>query len=216
MQAGRRQGAASTAHILMANRDPQGAEIVEGLRRDERWAAERFFDNYHRLIYGLIHRSGIVDHQNIDDAFNDFFVHLSANKYHRLVMWNGNSSLTTYMWTLLKNFLVDQHRKERRKTSLALDDVSEEVLTDADGGDEVDEALYISQLARLTKSAKFELAERDKEIICRRHYKDHAPEMIASDLGITLNAYYVAASRAEKRLLSLIRGRHPEIFEEFV
>ncbi|MGA1868345.1 MAG: RNA polymerase sigma factor [bacterium] len=75
-----------------------------------------FLERYGALIYKILceHTSEHPGFE-IEDLFNDFFIHIAENNFTRLRSFRGVSMPTTYLGRILRNFICDQYRKEKIK-----------------------------------------------------------------------------------------------------
>lgn len=192
----------------------EDSALVERICGLDRHAVEQFYSRFHKLIYHVIQGFGEFENQDHEDLFNSFFIYLSENKYRRITRWNGNSLLSTYIVTVLKNFLIDFQRS-RKSRPLSGDKPLEELsdnIFDNSGSPDITEEIYTNQLRKFTKDSKRFLKKRDRDIICKRHYQNQSPTEIADGMGVSMNAYYAAASRAETKLIQIIKNKYPELF----
>ncbi len=182
------------------------------MQRGERVAIGDFFDRFERLFYAALRRNRMVAPQDVDDLYNDFFLHLADQNFRRVALWNGEAALSTYLVTLLGNFVRDYYRSKRiRPTGLEelnLDEEYEEYSEQVP----VEQELGAKQLREQLKSTKLTLEERDRRLICLRLFKDLDPQTCAKELGISPGAFYTAYHRAEQRLTQAFRRLNPLLF----
>ncbi len=190
--------------------------LVARMQRGERVAIGDFFDRFERLFYAALRRNRMVAPQDVDDLYNDFFLHLADQNFRRIALWNGEAALSTYLVTLLGNFVRDYYRSKRIRPS------GLEELNPDEGYDEyseqvpVERVLGAKQLREHLKSAKQTLEERDRRLICLRLFRDLDPQACAEELGLTPGAFYTAYHRAEQRLTRAFRRLNPLLFSEGV
>lgn len=166
-------------------------------------AQRMFFDQFKNLIYSTINKFSFVEKNEIDDYFNEFFIRLVVDDYKRIRQWDQRSRLSTYLVTLLRNYLIDEYRKKKKNQAVTDDD--EQLPSSEDN-------IYIQELLEYVRKAMDSLSERDREIINRKLLEDETPKEIADALGITKDAYYVALNRANKRLIKLLKKDYPQLF----
>ena len=77
-------------------------------------------------------------------------------------------------------------------------------------------SLMVEEMKQTIKNAMNHLSDRDKNLINRRHLLDQSPREIAKSLGTSLNAYYQAQFRAEKRFAKIVKEHYPELIEYLV
>jgi RNA polymerase sigma factor (sigma-70 family) len=187
-------------------------DLVESIRRGDRSAVGYFFNKFSPLIYSHICKR--VDRQDIDDAYQEFFVYISKNTFSAICAWDGRCQLTTWIYTVLRNFISGFLRKYKRNppTEPLGEDIS-----DPDGPSlDPPTGIMVEEMKQTIKDAMNHLSDRDKNLINRRHLLDQSPREIAESLGTSLNAYYQAQFRAEKRFAKIFKEHYPEIFEYLV
>ena len=187
-------------------------DLVESIRRGDRSAVEYFFNKFSPLIYSHICKR--VDHQDVADAYQEFFLYISRNDFHVICAWRGRCKLTTWIYTVLKNFISGFLRKQKPNPPIEpLDDD----IPDPEGPSvDPPTMLMVEEMKQTIKDAMNHLSDRDKNLINRRHLLDQSPREIAESLGTSLNAYYQAQFRAEKRFAKILKEHYPEIFEYLV
>lgn len=86
-------------------------ELVDGLKKNQRWAYESLYDNYSALLYGIIFRI-LKDEEKASDILQEVF----------LKVWKKvddfqleKSSLKTWLVRIARNAGIDQYRKENGK-----------------------------------------------------------------------------------------------------
>lgn len=174
-------------------------------------AAERFYARSKNLIYGFIrNKYSSMQTSDIDDAFHGFFEKLVKDNWKRLCAWQGPAAASTYLITILKNFLIDEYRKMKpTERDDAFHNIGE------DPTKSMEEARYQKEIQPALFEAIGNLSERDGDIINRTLITEESPEQIASYYGITTNAYYAAYHRAKQRLSTIMKSDFPEYFEDF-
>lgn len=167
-----------------------------------------FFKNYKKLIYHTIHGFKFIPKSEVDDYFNNFFVRLMEDEWRRLTLWRCDCSLSTYLVTILKNYLKDEGRKNRPETL----DIDAANIPDTSTIEDMEHKLYIKDLMAYVDAARGSLSDRDRELINRTFFKNEEPDEISEALNINVNSYYVALHRAQKRLIELIQKEFPFLF----
>ncbi len=172
-------------------------------------AAERFYNRSKNLVYGFIrNKYTSMQTSDVDDAFHGFFEKLVKENWRRLCAWQGPAAASTYLISILKNFLIDEYRKTRpTEDETAFQNIG------YDPTNSIDEAQYQSEIQPALIEAIGKLPGRDGEIINRTLVAEESAEQIASDLGLTTNAYYAAYHRAKQRLCTIMKNEYSEYFE---
>ena len=183
--------------------------LVERLVRGEKAAKVMFYEQYKNLIYATIRKFSFAQEHEIEDYFNDFWVRLSDNNWRRLTLWKGNCRLSTYLVSMLRNFLKDEYRKYRpMEDESAMDDVGE------DPSDDIVRSIFTKEVRPYFRNCLKSLSERDREIINREFFKDESVIEIAEALGVTKETYYKALHDAKKRLKKCVKVEFPFLLED--
>ena len=171
-------------------------------------AIRAFFEDYKKLIYHTIHGFSFISKSEVDDYFNNFFVKLMEDDWRRLTLWRRDCSLSTYLVTILKNYLKDESRKSRPETQ----DIDDTKITDVSIIEDMEHKFYIKDLMSYIDDARESLSDRDRDLINRTFFKEEEPDEISEALNINVNSYYVALHRAQKRLIELTKKEFPFLF----
>jgi len=98
---------------------------------------DQFVDKYSRLIYSYIHSvlrtKGLNPQQcNVEDVFQDIFVLLTKDNFHKLKSFKGKNgcSLASWLRQVVINFTIDCTRRLRLSLSLDAENDDELALKD--------------------------------------------------------------------------------------
>jgi RNA polymerase sigma factor (sigma-70 family) len=86
-------------------------ELVDRLLRGVPGAFDLFYRRHERLIYHCIRTR--ADTTDVTDLFQSFFERLVERDYHVLKLWQRGTSLPIYLSKVIRNFVIDYHRKKR-------------------------------------------------------------------------------------------------------
>ena len=187
-------------------------DLVDAIGRGDKLAIECFFGKYSRLIYAQIHKR--IKPDDVEEIFQDFFMYIAKNDYRAICSWKKQCRLTTWLYTILNNFIAGHIKKQQRNPGLVELD---ENMSDSEGPDaDLPGEILADEIKRTLNEAIIQLSDRDRDLITRRHLLDQSPSDIASILGINMNAYYQAQFRAESRLAAIIKEAYPELIEVLV
>ena len=206
----------TSPHSINKAKYAENSALVERIRCGDIVAVEQFFHEFKNLIYHVIQKYHQIQYQDHEDLLHSFFAHLAEDNYRRIIKWNKKSLLSTYIVTILKNFLNDILRNKTSKIlsgGIPIDELPEDTFDDGGIPDITEEILSI-QLRKHIKVCKYRLKDRDREIICNRYYKELTIGETAEKLGLIKNAYYVAESRAVTKLIQCMRKLYPELFSD--
>jgi RNA polymerase sigma factor (sigma-70 family) len=184
-------------------------ELVDRLQRGVPGAFDLFYRRYERVIYHCIRTR--ADAADVADIFQSFFERLVERDYHVLRVWQRGSSLPIYLSKVIRNFVVDFHRKKRwRETPVG---GLSELETHEPGGEEtLGTALVLRELRRVGLQAWAKLDGRDRLLVCCKFHRDLTNEAMAERLNLTGGALRTALSRAQGRLLASLKTLAPEYF----
>ena len=160
------------------------ARILDG----DRDAFEELIARYRALIYAILTRHLNLGHDDADEVFQRFLVHIWENDFRRLRAWSRTALLAAYLGKIARNLARDFQRERRAEFRGYPPDTSPEE----------------TERQEMVQAAIAELSPRDRELIHRRHYLGQTYGEIAKDLGITLSHAGVALSRAQFRLKQIL------------
>jgi RNA polymerase sigma factor (sigma-70 family) len=187
-------------------------QLVERILRGDQDALSEFYEQYERLIYGTIRKFDFYAFDEGDDYFNGFYVKLIEDDWRRLRAWRGDSRLSTYLCTILKNYLKDERRKKAPDPASpdTIDEISE------DPFEEIEAEMDLITLRAHMKDCAEKLSDRDQEIFNRHFIKDEKTDDIADALGVNTNTYYRAVHNTKNRLINCLKKDYPFLFSEAV
>jgi RNA polymerase sigma-70 factor, ECF subfamily len=174
------------------------AALIRAVINGDLNASRVLVNNYCRRAYNIALNDFELDMATADDIFQDLCIHLISNEFRVLRQWRGDSPLSAYFRTIIRNLILGRLRKEPRQIDPP----------DPPGADPDPEPGTIDDgLAECIRNALDHLKDRDRELITLRHWKDFSYAEIASIIGITINNVGVALLRAEQRLAKLVTSR---------
>lgn len=163
--------------------------------RSEREGFRALFREYRAYVYTVIwNRIGLVGSQEdaeeaVSDVFADVFLHYADIR---------EGSLQGYIGTVARRTAIDWFR--RLSSQKDGEPLSEDVPDSSDVADAGDRAVLRQQLLRAVES----LGQPDASIILQRYYYDRSYNEIAWSLKMAPAAVRMRASRALKRLKTLL------------
>jgi RNA polymerase sigma factor (sigma-70 family) len=189
--------------------DISDIELADRLLRGVPGAFELFYRRHERLIYHCIRTR--ADAADITDLFQSFFERLVERDYHVLKLWQRGTSLPIYLSTVVRNFVIDFHRKKRWRENL-VGGLSELEAHESAGEETLTTALILKDLRRIGLQAWAKLDSRDKFLMCSKLHRELSNEAMAAQLKLTEGALRTALSRAQVRLLAGVKTLAPEYF----
>jgi RNA polymerase sigma factor (sigma-70 family) len=193
----------------MDGNDYPDIELVDRLLRGVPGAFDLFYRRHERLIYHCIRtRADAVD---VTDLFQSFFERLVGRDYHVLKLWQRGTSLPIYLSTVVRNFVIDFHRKKRWRENL-VGGLTELEAHESEGEETLTRALVLKDLRRIGLQAWAKLDGRDRFLMCSKLHRELSNEAMADRLKLTGGALRTALSRAQVRLLAGVKTLAPEYF----
>jgi RNA polymerase sigma factor (sigma-70 family) len=184
-------------------------QLVEGIGRGDRDAISLFYEQYKSLFYGTIRKFTFIPYDEADDYFQEFFSRLMENDWRRLMAWRGDSRLSTYLVSSLRNYILDQKRKAVPVESF---DANEDELGSENPTGDMEDEMDKKTLLNHLKDCARQLSDRDQEIFNRHFVRDEDAAVIAEALGVSMNAYYQAIHNTKSRLSRCLETEFPFLF----
>jgi RNA polymerase sigma factor (sigma-70 family) len=131
--------------------------------------------------------------------------------YHVLKLWQRGTSLPIYLSTVVRNFVIDFHRKKRWREN-SVGGLSELEAHESAGEETITTAVVLKELRRIGLQAWAKLDGRDRFLMCGRLHRELSNEAMADRLKLTEGALRTALSRAQVRLLAGVKTLAPEYF----
>ena len=176
--------------------------LLERLRRPEdRDAWERFVQLYTPILYGWARRTGL----NQDDAaalLQDVFAILVEQM--PTFRYRASGSFRAWLHTVLSNRWRELRRRKQPASAApgALEAIPAAECPDLPG--EAEERAEL--LARALKILEPEFEPATWQAFRQRVILERPGDVVARDLGLSLNAVYIAGSRVRKRLREFLAG----------
>ena len=193
----------------MDGTDYSDIELVDRLLRGAPGAFDLFYRRHERLIYHCIRTR--ADAADVTDLFQSFFERLVERDYHVLKLWQRGTSLPIYLSTVVRNFVIDFHRKKRWRENL-VGGLSELEAYESEREETLTTALVLKDLRRIGLKAWAKLDGRDRFLMCGKLHRELSNEAMADRLKLTEGALRTALSRAQVRLLAGVKTLAPEYF----
>lgn len=179
-----------TTSLTLLERLAQGGD-------DEAW--NRFVDLYTPLLVGWCRRSGMSD---VDAA--DMIQQVFLTLYEKLPAFQYRPQGSFRAW--LKTVLLNAWRNQQRKNARAAGELDPETLAGGDPRLELDEAEYRVHLVRRALEVMQDQFEPATWRACWEFVVQERPAAeVAAELGLTVNAVYLAKSRVLRRLREELR-----------
>ncbi|MGA1865642.1 MAG: RNA polymerase sigma factor [bacterium] len=165
-----------------------------------------FLQTYARLIYKIIYENTVNDPRlEIEDVFNDFFIHISRDNFKKLRQYTGKCKTTTYIGKVLRNFILDQKKKKGFTTS-SLEEIGDSV--DISILPEQEDKLIIREVIREAFKETFSrFSSRQRLIFHLTYSKEKSAKEISDLLKIKEQDVYESNRRGKKILKDELEAR---------
>jgi RNA polymerase sigma-70 factor (ECF subfamily) len=178
--------------------------LLERLRRSKDQAAwEQFVDMYTPLLFSWVKRLGLPGHENAD-LIQDLFTTL----VEKLPAFHYDPSQSFRAW--LKTILLNRWRNWQRRCAAERRAVTDAALADRPGPEQVpdlEEAEYRAYLARRALELMQAEFEPSTWKACWEFVvSGRSAAEVAAELGISVNAVYLAKGRVLRRLREELAG----------
>jgi RNA polymerase sigma factor (sigma-70 family) len=184
-------------------------ELVNKLADGDTPAFIAFYNRYAKLIYYCIQQ---LEKDLADDIFQDFFLRLQNTKFRALQLWNRSLPLPNYLRKVVRNFVLDRLRSEKRYRDQKGSDALEG-LEIASEDASAQEKIEMRQMRKGAIRAWAQLASaKDRRLICGKYYRDTPSSVAADREGLNANAFRKALFDAQRRYMALVKVSIPEYF----
>jgi RNA polymerase sigma-70 factor, ECF subfamily len=176
--------------------------LLERLKRpQDREAWERFVQLYTPLLYGWARRTGL-DHNDTADLLQDVFAILVEQM--PTFRYQPGGSFRAWLLTVLLNRWRELRRRKQPILAApgALEDIAQPESPDLPG--EAEERAQL--LARALAILEGEFEPATWQAFRQTVLLSQAADAVAGELGLSLNAVYIAGSRVRKRLRQFLAG----------
>lgn len=182
----------------MASNLPQENEELTARLRDASTVRDAFTEvirRYGEPLYWQIRRL-VVNHDDADDVLQNTFM----KAWDNLENFRGEARLSTWLYKIAINESLSFLERERRRSSLSLDDqeaaLSNEIAADPDfDGDE---------LQRKLNMAVSRLPEKQRVVFNMKYFDDMKYEEISQILGTSVGALKASYHLATKKIAQFL------------
>lgn len=179
--------------------------LVEGLIEQRRPAWEHFEREFKPKLLRMFASKGVT-HQDQEDCYQSFCVHLVEDDGARLRQWRGDAKLLTWLNAVARNHAVDWVRatsKHQAQHAPAWDDDhvdahADPVLAPDPANPETEAAT--SELVAQLRRAFEQLPPQERRVAELCYVQALSNDAIARQLGITTNNVYQIRHRVQTKL----------------
>jgi len=178
-------------------------QVLAGDPEPFAWIVRR----YQNLVASVAYRMG-VRHSAIEDVVSEVFMKV----YTHLHQYEARYALSSWIYRIATNHVLDEMRKRRRAAWVALDDVAEPRDTRVDTAAEV----VLGERDLIVRQAVLELPQDYARVLVLKHFEELSVETIAEILDIPEGTVKIRLMRGRQRLRRWLEDRHPEHFAQLV
>ncbi len=170
--------------------------LVERAKSGDDGAFEALYDKYSAKVYNLALRMS----KNPDDALDlsqDIFIRV----YKSLVFFKGQSSFSTWLYSIASNACVDFTRRESKRKTDSIDDVAFELPDLRSPESEAEQKELRLSIANAIDALPYE----QREVIVLREINGLSYAEIADALDIEVGTVKSRIARARERLCVILK-----------
>jgi RNA polymerase sigma factor (sigma-70 family) len=163
----------------------------------------RIVRKYQNLVASVAYRMGVRS-AAIEDVASEVFMKV----YTRLHQYDPQYALSSWIYRITTNHILDDLRKKKTARQVALDDVAEPGDPRADVAGEAE----LTERDALVRAALEQLPEDYRRVLALKHFEELSVDAIAEVLRIPEGTVKVRLMRGRQRLRKILEAAHPEHF----
>jgi len=163
----------------------------------------RIVRQYQNLVASVAYRMG-VRQGSIEDVVSEVFMKV----YTRLHQYDGRYALSSWIYRIATNHVLDDIRRKKREGAVALDSVAEP----KDPRVDIANQSETGERDRLVRDALRELPDEYQQVLALKHFEELSVEAIAEVLEMPEGTVKIRLMRGRQRLRKILERRHPEHF----
>lgn len=176
--------------------DPTDAGLIERCQQGDEHAFRELVDRYKNLVFSVIVRSG-ADPSRVEDLAQEVFLRVHRGLPH----FRGDAKLTTWIYRIVLNLLLQESAKRHgaREVALDLDVPAHEPRSH-------DQAIDDLELRDRLEKAMARLPPNYRLLIAGHYLQDVKYEDLADALGIPVGTVKTHLHRAKKQLRAVLES----------
>jgi RNA polymerase sigma-70 factor, ECF subfamily len=175
------------------------AQLVAACRQGDREAFRALFESYKDHVYGIALSFFAGDEAAARDAAQEVFVRLLT----RIGDFQGKSLFSTWLYRLVANTCIDEHRRRRR--FVALDENPEPAAQTQDPEDR----WHRRQIGRGVRRALAGLSPKLRIVLVLKYFEELSYEEIAGALGCSVGTVSSRLHRGHRQLERRLNSLRP-------
>lgn len=158
---------------------------------------------YQNLVASVAYRMGVPRH-SIEDVTSEVFM----KAYTRLDQYDPDYALSTWLYRIATNHILDEIKKRKRQGLVALEDVAEP----SDPRPNVLGEAEVTERDHLLREAMERLPDEYRKVLVLKHFEDLQVQEISRILRIPEGTVKIRLMRGRQRLRKILEQSHPEHF----
>lgn len=180
----------------------EDSRIARKVQKGDRQAFELILGKYERPIFSFIYHF-FQNNALCEDLTQETFL----RAYRFIGSFRPKDKLSTWLFSIARNLCIDELRRMKKASTVAIDDVDPEALVAADdsGGENPLSASIMLQEASLLQKAMSRLPEKYRTAIILFYFNELSYDEIALVMKVTLSNTKILLFRGKKMLSELYR-----------
>ena len=189
-------------HSMSVTSEPTDPELLERIAAGDREALAIVFRRHHRTVYRFS-RQMLGSIEAAEDVTQDVFVALtkSAGRFSPEV-----ASLSTYLYGIARNLVLQRYKKSRTRMEVNIDDVAGEHEAAFATSNDPTDAISRAQAMRQLRQAILRLPVRYREVVVLCELNGLSYEEAATIAGCPIGTVRSRLSRARQMLIARCRN----------
>jgi RNA polymerase sigma-70 factor, ECF subfamily len=163
----------------------------------------RIVRKYQNLVASVAYRMG-VRNEAIEDVASEVFMKV----FTRLNQYDSRYALSSWIYRITTNHVLDEIRKRRHTSPIGLDDLAEP----RDGRVDIAGDAEVTERDCLVRQAVLELPDEYARVLVLKHFEELSVLEIAEVLDLPEGTVKIRLMRGRERLKKTLERRHPEHF----
>ncbi len=153
-------------------------------------------ERYVPKLTRYVRRRSLATSDDIDDLLQNIFIKV----YRNINEYDSSLLFSSWIYRITHNEMIDWYRREKRRTTLSLDDDAQDIVSKLMSEDDHTTRFSNQEQKEHIIKRLNSLHEKYKEILLLRFYEDKSYEEIADILKIPAGTVAVRINRAKKQL----------------
>jgi RNA polymerase sigma factor (sigma-70 family) len=194
-------------------------QLIDSILTGDSQAWEQIVRRFSGMVWRILHGKFRLSREEAVDAFQEIFLAIQKDDFHRVRQWRGKAPLDAYMAVVLSRLAQDVLRAARRVQGPTGDGVTDReedgkpsVLDPPDPGPDPLAVRELAERRHAVNTCRERLGPRDQELLKLRYDLELQYRGIAGRLQLSVNNVGVALGRAEARLRQCLKQHFRDHF----